>query len=208
MLAYAPAGTEAAFDGLVPPGTRFLLADGSVPMPAGVELFGRSLLHAIQAMFAHGHLAACVLNADSPNLPQRYLLAAEAALAAPGDRVVLGPAEDGGYYLLGVKQAHAALFTNIDWSTDRVAAQTRARAAAAGLELVELEPWYDVDEPATLIRLAAALQAAKGKLQNRPAPHTAACLARLNLFGNAAPHLATPRRRPPIRSVQPAGEAA
>ena len=207
-LAFAPAGAEAAFDTLVPRGTRFLLADGSVPMPNGVTHFGRCLLHAIQGMLAQGHLAACVLNADSPNLPPKYLLAAEAALAAPGDRVVLGPAEDGGYYLLGVKQAHAALFADIEWSTSRVAAQTRARAAAAGLDVVELDPWYDVDEPATLIRLAAALRAEKGRLQTRSAPHTAACLARLKMLGGAAAQKASPRMRPVPRHAHPAGEAA
>jgi len=207
-LAFAPAGTEAAFDGLVPQGTRLLLADGSAPMPDGVEKFGRCLFHAIQAMLAEGHHAACVLNADSPNLPLEYLLAAEAALAAPGDRVVIGPAEDGGYYLLGVKQAHATLFSHIDWSTDRVAGQTRARAAAAGLEVVELRTWYDVDEPETLIRLMAALEAATGPKQTRPARHTAACLASLKLCAERAEPAVPRRKRAAASETHRAGEAA
>ena len=60
----------------------------------------------------------------------------------PGDRVVLGPAEDGGYYLLGMRQAHASLFADIAWSTGTVARDTRLRAAALGLEMVELPVWY------------------------------------------------------------------
>ena len=174
-LAYAPAGTEALFEGIAAPGTRLLLADGTGAAPDGVAGFGRCLLHAIQAMLAQGHEAACVLNADSPNLPTRLLLQAEAALAR-AECVVMGPAEDGGYYLLGMRRAYAHLFTAIDWSTARVAEQTRARAAEAGLELVELESWYDVDEPATLARLCRDMDGAtpRGAFS---APRTASCLA-------------------------------
>jgi hypothetical protein len=89
----------------------------------------------------------------------------------------MGPAEDGGYTLLGMRRAHAHLFAGIDWSTARVGAQTRARAAEAGLTLVELDPWYDVDEPATLARLVVDLDAS-GPAAAR---HSAACLARLGL---------------------------
>ena len=176
-LAYAPAGTAHLFDGIVAPGTRLLLADGAGPAPAGVQGFGRCLLHAIAAMLADGHDAACVLNADSPNLPTQFLLEAAAALAR-ADCVVMGPAEDGGYYLLGMRAAHAHLFAGIAWSTADVAAQTRARAAEAGLALVELDTWYDVDEPATLVRLAAEMNGVRPRGAFE-APHTAACLARL-----------------------------
>jgi len=179
-LAFAPAGTETCFEGIVHPGTRMLLADGAPPVPEGVEKFGRCLLHAIKTMLDAGHLGACVLNADSPTLPLKNLLAAEAALAAPGDRVVMGEADDGGYYLLGMKQAHAHLFTNIDWSTARVAAQTRARAQEAGLDMVELERFYDVDDPASLLRLIGELRGARNA---RLAPHTAACLKKFDLLG-------------------------
>jgi rSAM/selenodomain-associated transferase 1 len=176
-LAYAPAGTANLFDDIVAPGTRLLLADGSGHAPAGVQGFGRCLLHAIEAMLAQGHQAACVLNADSPNLPTQFLLTAAASLAR-ADCVVMGPAEDGGYYLLGMRAAHAHLFAGIDWSTSHVAAQTRARAAEAGLTLVELDPWYDVDEPASLARLAAELNGARPRGAFE-APHTASCLAHM-----------------------------
>ena len=84
-----------------------------------------------------GFGAVCLLNSDSPTLPTALLVRAARALLAPGERVVLGPAEDGGYYLLGMKQPHAHLFADIAWSTDSVAAATRARAAALGLEVVD-----------------------------------------------------------------------
>ena len=131
-----------------------------------------------------GHVApgtGFVLNSDSPTLPNALLRQAAELLAAPGDRVVLGPAEDGGYYLLGLKAPHAALFTGIDWSTAAVAEQTRARAASIGLELVELAPWYDVDDRASLRRLLDELGGTRGVLAPYPAPVTAACLARLGI---------------------------
>jgi hypothetical protein len=70
-VAYAPAGTEEALMPHLAPGTPLILADGSVPAPAGVEGFGRCLLHAVQALFDRGHAAACVLSADTPT-PDRH----------------------------------------------------------------------------------------------------------------------------------------
>ncbi len=180
-VAYAPAGAAASFAGIVPPATNLLLADGSIEVPDGVSGFGRCLLHAVQAMLELGHQSACVLNSDSPNLPTRLLRAAQAALAAEGDRVVLGPAEDGGYYLLGVKQAHAHLFAHIDWSSEKVAAQTRQRATELGLSVVELDTWYDVDEPANFYRLLTEL-ASPASPDAFAAPRTAGNAHRLGLF--------------------------
>jgi rSAM/selenodomain-associated transferase 1 len=152
-VAYAPAGLAGAFDGIIADGTELLLADGATDVPPGVTGFGRCLFHAIHALLAKGYGAACVLNSDSPTLPVRILCDAADILLAPGDRAVIGPAEDGGYYLLGVKAAHAHLFADIAWSTDRVAETTRERARQAGLDLVELPRWYDVDDAASLDRL-------------------------------------------------------
>ena len=197
-VAYAPAGAEHLFHGILAPETRLLLADGSAEMPRGVEGFGRCLLHATRSLLQLGHSAACVLNADSPNLPTRLLHAAAEALER-SDCVVMGPAEDGGYYLLGMRHAHARLFSDITWSTGSVAAQTRARAAEIGLPLVELDPWYDVDEPATLARLLRDMS--NGRTPGAfAAPHAAACAARLGLErrfaiqAGPASHGSVPRR--------------
>ena len=152
-IAYAPAGQEALFDGHLAAGTGLLLADGSPSMPPDVQGFGRCLLHAIQTMLACGHRSAVVLNSDSPTLPTSVLIRTAVQLAADGDRVVLGPADDGGYYLLGMKAAHAHLFADIAWSTDTVAETTRLRARQLGLQVVELPTWYDVDDKAALHRL-------------------------------------------------------
>lgn len=172
--AYAPFGAEEVLRPHLAPGTRLLLADGSPVMSAGVAGFGRCLLHALQGMLARGHDAACVLSSDGPTLPTERLVEAAALLLAPGDRAVLGPADDGGYYLLGVRAAHAALFSDIAWSTASVADATRARARSIGLPLVELEPWYDVDDAASLATLL------NGRDGN-PAPETNAVITRLGL---------------------------
>ena len=182
-IAYAPAGAESCFDGHLAEGTGFVLADGSPPMPSGVQGFGRCLLHAAQAMFAAGFGAACLLNSDSPTLPTSVLAAAADALLAPGERVVLGPAEDGGYYLLGMQQPHPHLFADIAWSTREVAAATRARAAALGLEVITLPTWYDVDDDAALARLIADVDDARpiGALQPYAAPATREQIGRIRL---------------------------
>jgi uncharacterized protein len=182
-IAYAPAGQEALFDRHIAAGTGLLLADGSRPMPPEVQGFGCCLLHAIQTMLAFGHESAVVLNSDSPTLPTALLVRTAVALAAEGDRIVLGPADDGGYYLLGMKSAHAGLFVDIAWSTDSVAETTRLRAARLGLEVVELPAWYDIDDQAALTRLldeAAGPRASDG-LYPYPAPVTALALARMGL---------------------------
>jgi uncharacterized protein len=182
-VAYAPAGHERLFDGMLAPHTGLVLADGSGAMPPRVRGFGRSLLHAAQALFAGGHDTVCLLNSDSPTLPTALLGQAACALAAPGDRVVLGPADDGGYFLLGMKAAHVHLFEDVAWSTSAVADETRARAHALDLPIVELAPWYDVDDRTTLGRLWHEVTAAPGTGPLAPyaAPTTADCLARLRL---------------------------
>jgi uncharacterized protein len=141
-MAFTPAGSERFFREILPPGIG--LIETVAPN------FGDCLFHAAATLLTAGHHAACVLNSDSPTLPVSYLLAASAVLSAPGDRVVLGPSTDGGYYLLGIKHPHRRLFDGVDWSTDRVARQTKERAAELGLEVVVLPTWYDVDDLAAL----------------------------------------------------------
>jgi len=179
-VAYAPVGLEAAFEGTLASGTRLVLADGAGISIPGVYGFGRSLLQAAQALFAKGHHAACLLNSDSPTLPNRLLVEAAAALAEASDRIVLGPAEDGGYYLIGIKAPHLHLFQDIAWSTAEVAAETRMRAAALCLQVVELDTWYDVDDAVSLRRLCDELASASVGDTTRAysARATADCLAR------------------------------
>ena len=172
--AYAPLGTESLLLACLAEGTELLLADGGEVAASGVTGFGRCLLHAIEAMLGAGHTAACVLSSDSPTIPTALLVQATRLLLAPGDRAVLGPADDGGYYLLGLKAPHAAMFRDIAWSTDTVADTTRARAREIGLDLIELAPWYDVDD-------AASLSVLLRESEGYAAPATRAAIGRLGL---------------------------
>ncbi len=177
FVAYAPAGEEGSFAGHLAEGTGLVLADGSPSMPSGVQGFGKCLLHATQALFAMGSGAVCLVNADSPTLPTARLIEAARALLAPGQRIVLGPAEDGGYYLLGMKRPDAHLFADIAWSTGNVASATRARASALGLDVIALPAWYDVDDLASLDRLVSGVD------DGYAAPATNAWIARNGLRG-------------------------
>jgi hypothetical protein len=97
------------------------------------------------------------MDSDSPTLPLGCLVAAFAALDDAD--VVLGPCDDGGYYLIGLKRPAPRLLREVPMSTPTVAADTLALAAAAGLRVGLLPAWYDVDDAASLARLMAELAA-------------------------------------------------
>ncbi len=149
LVVYTPVGDEAAFDGLLP--EPFCL------LPQRGDGFGERLLAATEDLFTAGFAAVCLIDSDSPTMPQEALLDAVKRLSQPGDRVVLGGSDDGGYYLIGMKQVHSELFARIDWSTERVLGQTLERAAEIGLPAVQLTTWYDVDDAGTLERLRQEL---------------------------------------------------
>ena len=121
--------------------------------------FGERLLHASEDLFACGFSAVCLIDSDSPTVPQNALLQAVETLLRAGDRMVLGGSDDGGYYLLGINRLHHRLFEQIDWSTERVFAQTLERAREIGLQAELLPAWYDVDDAATIERLRRELTA-------------------------------------------------
>ena len=116
---------------------------------------GDCLSGAMGRLFAEGLARVVALNADSPTLPAAYL--EQAAELLESNDVVLGPAEDGGYYLIGLRRPEPRLFEGIAWSTNQVASQTLARAADLGLTVARLPAWYDVDTPAELERLRMEL---------------------------------------------------
>ncbi len=144
--AYAPPGSEGFFQRLLPPAIG--LIDAFLPN------FGDCLFRTIEEIFARGHGSAVVLNSDSPTLPTAFLVETADMLARPGERAVLGPSSDGGYYLLGLKTAHRRLFDDIAWSTERVAGETLEQAREIGLDVHTLPVWYDVDDIEGLRRLA------------------------------------------------------
>ena len=183
FVAYAPAGQEARFDGMLPPGVELILADGAEGDGPGVEGFGRVLLHTTRALLGRGYGAACVLGADSPTAPTGQLVRAAEALLGGRAEAALGLAEDGGYWLLGLTEPRAEAYSRIAWSTERAGADTLARLAEAGLRTEALATWYDVDDPPALARL---VREAGVPGEAYAAPRTGALVRDLGLAGRVA----------------------
>ncbi|MCA1594606.1 MAG: TIGR04282 family arsenosugar biosynthesis glycosyltransferase [Acidobacteria bacterium] len=154
LAIYTPVGTEQIFDELLPEGFGLLPQRGAH--------LGERLFHAVEDLLGLGYTSVCLVNSDTPTLPRSRLTAAIAALGQPGERVVIGPADDGGYYLIGLQGAHARLFEEVEWSTAHVCAQTLERAAEIGLAVELLPSWYDVDDVETLGHLCEELFSENG----------------------------------------------
>ena len=122
------------------------LQPGWLARPQGPGDLGARLARAFQAAFAEGCPHVIVIGSDCPYLTADDLRAAFEALGR--SEVVLGPATDGGYWLLGMRDFHPELFGGIDWGTPQVRTQTLARAHAAGLGVTELRELSDVDTEA------------------------------------------------------------
>jgi uncharacterized protein len=170
-MAYGPPGATAFFESIFPSSVGLI--------ESWHPNFGDCLFTAINQELARGHAGAVVLNSDSPTLPTALLVETAEVLAQPGDRLVLGPSTDGGYYLLGLKRAHRRMFEDIDWSTDRVARQTLERAREIDLAVHTLRAWYDVDDAEALRTLYTELiqdVAFAPDLERYPAANTTALL--------------------------------
>nr|WP_245408735.1 TIGR04282 family arsenosugar biosynthesis glycosyltransferase [Variibacter gotjawalensis] len=145
---YTPVGSEAALRQLLP--EVFEIApqcDGD---------FGVRLLQGIRDLLELGHAGAILVNSDSPTLPASILREAVDAVLS-GDNVVLSPAFDGGYTLIGLSKPHDRLFADIPWSTEAVYRLTLDRAREIALPVVTLTGWYDVDDAASLATLEREL---------------------------------------------------
>ena len=181
LVSYTPVGDEELFEGLLPESFALIAQRG--------DGFGERLLAATADILACGFGAVCLIDSDSPTVPSLAFEQAVGELTRPGDRIVLGGSDDGGYYLIGLKKAHAQAFAGITWSTSSVYAETKAAVLAAEIELVELPLWYDVDDGATLAILSDELlhdtPPAFATLQGYAAPHSRAYLQSLTLAGTS-----------------------
>jgi uncharacterized protein len=142
---FTPVGAEAAYAEILP--KDFAL------VPQRGEAFGERLGAATEDLLQLGFSSLCLIDSDSPTVPVRAFEGATEYLSEKTDSVVLGPSDDGGYYLIGLKKLHRQLFDGIDWSTDRVLEQTIAAAGTIGLPVHLLPTWYDIDDRGTLARL-------------------------------------------------------
>ena len=127
-------------------------------------------LTSVFASFAKEHQRRIIaFNSDSPHLPRSVLEGAFETLATRD--VVVGPTHDGGYYLVGAKTSHPALFADDGMGTSSALERLLSRAQALKLSVGFADPFYDIDVGEDLTRLAAELSVAPAR-----APHTAAWL--------------------------------
>jgi rSAM/selenodomain-associated transferase 2/rSAM/selenodomain-associated transferase 1 len=133
-------------------GMRELTGPGADVIAQRGSDLGQRIRHVVEDVFRLGPESVVVIGSDLPDLPPRVLNEAVAALRDGNDRVVVGPATDGGYYLIGMNRQHPELFEEVAWGTERVLAQTLDIAARAGLPVEVLEGWADVDTMSDLRR--------------------------------------------------------
>jgi len=118
---------------------------------------GARMHQAVEAMFSRGYRRTLLLGTDVPTVPLEHFK--QALTLLDSHELVLGPALDGGYYLIGMNRTIPELFTNMPWSTDQVLRLTQDRAAQLGLKTALLQPWRDVDTLADLEALVEACAA-------------------------------------------------
>ncbi len=164
VLAFAPADARAWFEAAAR--GRFAL----LPQ-AGGDL-GQRLRSFFESQLVRGAESVVVIGTDSPTLPVEYLERAFTALA--GADVVLGPAGDGGYYLIGCGRRLPPVFDGIAWSAPSVLAETVSRLDDPSWRLALLPPWYDVDTAADWQVLCGHLAALRRAGIDPGVPHTEA----------------------------------
>lgn len=153
VLCYTPEGEEEAFDEVEREGCLMIAQHG--------KDLGERLTNCFADVFAMGFDCVMAIGGDSPTLPDEMVFEAFDCLETENDVVVV-PAEDNGYCLIGMRKLNPAVFQNIPWSTADVMAATEAQAKAAGLSLIVGPAWYDVDTPEELERLKQELKETKG----------------------------------------------
>jgi uncharacterized protein len=148
-ISYTPLEGKAYFEELAP---------GFVLIPQQGPDLGARLAHSFDQLFAQGYAAAMAIDSDTPTLPPHFLEEAFDLVTTPTIDLVLGPSDDGGYYLIGLRRVYRELFENMTWSTAQVTPETIRRAEARGLKVASLPLWFDVDTPEDLERLHASLR--------------------------------------------------
>lgn len=143
FIVYTPETAEAFFQEIMPPGFSLI-------SQSGADL-GERLANTSESLFEQGFEKVVMLDSDTPNLPPEYIR--EGLRRLDEADIVLGPCEDGGYYLIGMKASQPQLFKGIPWSTSRVMDLTVENADSLGLVVSLLDRWYDVDTVEDLRRL-------------------------------------------------------
>ena len=136
------------------------IAPNTILVPVDCENIGQCLSKVLNHLLKMGYVKAMALNSDGPSLPTVYIQQAVTGLEEHD--LVFGPSEDGGYYLVGLKEMSNQIFTDIEWSTARVLSQTLATCENLNMKVDLLPPWYDVDTAADIERLREELTTLPG----------------------------------------------
>lgn len=179
IISYTPPGEAAGFDTIIP--------DDVILLPQRGEGFGERLQHTAEDLLAAGFRAVCLIDSDSPTVPKAAYVTAVERLLCDEDCAVLGPSEDGGYYLLGMNAPHPPLFRDIVWSSAAVLEQTLQRARAIDLPVYLLPAWFDIDDSRTLVRLLRELVGSCADREGFTAEHTREYLCAIADSLNAIP---------------------
>lgn len=171
VISYAPPGSEEHFRSRAPRAHLVPQREGDL---------GARLRAAFEAAFRLEAAPAVMIGSDTPHIGAERIERAFAALERAD--CALGPAPDGGYYLIGLREPRAALFEGIDWSTERVLAQTLARARSLGLSAELLDELSDIDRLEDLERLERSLSS-----DPAPCPDTTRALAEERAAGRLRP---------------------
>jgi rSAM/selenodomain-associated transferase 1 len=153
VLCYTPEGEEEAFEDVEREGCLMIAQRG--------DGLGERLTNCFADVFALGFDSVIAIGGDSPTLPEEMIEEAFDSLETENDVVVV-PAEDDGYCLIGMRRLHRRIFKDIPWSTSEVMVTTEARAKEADLSLIVGPAWFDVDTPEELERLKSELAETKG----------------------------------------------
>ncbi len=167
FIAYAPIEEAAYFEQLAPDFGR-VFQDG--------DDLGARLDHVMTTCFNQGYQQVIATNSDGPTLPAAYIADAFTHLERGDVDAVFGPCEDGGYYLIGLREPQPRLTRDVEMSTPSVLADTLALAAEMGLRVALLPEWYDVDTVDELARLRVEIASSTAQV----AVHTRRFLAAAN----------------------------
>lgn len=152
VLCYTPEGEEEAFEKVEREGSLMLVQRGAT--------LGERLQNCFADLFEMGYTSVVILGGDSPTLPGENVWEAFESLTAD-NQVAIGPTEDAGYYLIGMRTLHQTLLQDIPWGAGEALALMRSRSQARKLELIELSAWYAVDTAEQLERLRQELKERK-----------------------------------------------
>ena len=171
VVFFTPASAESVLKELVP--KEFKL------FPQRGETLGEVLSNAVVDLSTRGFSAACLINGDCPSVPRSIFESAVETLSRPADCVVLGTLDRGGYYLIGLKEGHRDFFERVSSTAANIVSHVTARAAAIGLRVEKLPPWFEVKDARGLNRLCKELLGTDGRFRTNPAPYTSKYLAKM-----------------------------